>query len=548
MREDFGDAAGSEGEGPSAQAGPSQPALAEEEGDGSDSELDFADFDYDWDRYQQYRLARFRNAGGPAPTSERERRARDRKLEQARQSVLAEGRRQKQIVAGPLPKGKKYPQDKTAQRATEIVAARKAAKAQGQRLGPPKGGTRLRPGLTPPALAAQEQLSAARDLSANAQADRPQTPQERAAARLVEAKRQNERNKAYIHSKMAGRINMPRGATKGTGKDRNKSIAVAICEMEGLKLAAEMDRNLEEAQSYDRCVAALIQVYEIEEGSEDVGESVGEVPVEGVEEHELDPGVYAVLEEMGEYVHMVDAATGDSSVVPDPSADEAFVGMMLLMDPKGPEQFMCSHAGPSSMQLQGFPLKATINCTLDPGTQTTVPVAFEESAVRPAADYMVESTPKGLAAKGLVTAKTLINGAQQNIVLPVINALEKAKRITAGSILGWAFPIGSTDRVLPSWKRTPSEEDDGEFDTMMLRPRPTRKLKHRRGKTVKMVNLIAVEDPDVAAEEPTKVGTDPGLEVPSSDEDEEGEDCQEEVAAGILRYEIKEKTLTRKQK
>lgn len=58
-----------------------------------------------------------------------------------------------------------------------------------------------------------------------------------------------------------------------------------------------------------------------------------------------------------------------------------------------------------------------------------------------------------------------------------------------------------------------------------------------------MVNSIAIEDPDEAAEEAACVGTDPALEVPSSDEEADDAD-----RADFATYQIREPTLTRRQK
>ena len=418
--------------------------------------------------------------------------------------------------------------------ASEIIKKRKAAEAAKTRAA--KAATardataaaqQQRPGFTPPAIVAQKQTEAAAEISAKAQADRQRTD----AERMAKARRLHEATKA----KARGKVGMPAGA-KGTGQNAHKTIAAAICELDALSIAAQLDNSPTEVHVYEGLIASLAAGLE-EDESTAVGPQVsGQGPginlvlnVEGRGISEVDELLDTKSE--CEYVEMVDVACG---------GDDSgwLLGYTVLKDePKGPERFLGSHAGPSDLRLQGFPLRAAQDCVLDSRTQTTVPVRFEDESVRPATDFMVETTPRDLASLGLVTAKVLINGAQQETALPIINATKKRIPVTAGMFLGWAFPLGPHDRILPV------QGDGGKMDVMPLRPQPIRKVKRQRGPGGRMVNSIAIEDPDEGAEEAVKVSTDPNLEVYSSDEETSEEEVQE-----FVRYQIKERSLKRKQK
>jgi hypothetical protein len=246
--------------------------------------------------------------------------------------------------------------------------------------------------------------------------------------------------------------------------------------------------------------------------------------------------VGAVLAELDsdEYVQMVDTQVGPDGPVQD---TVAMVNVLLMDTPKRPEDFLCSHAGPSSLRVQGFPLVAKEPCVLTPKAQTTVPVMFEEAAVRPATDYIIEATPQRLSAKGLVSAKTLIDGTKQDALVPIINTLATRTHVERGTVLAWAFPVDPDDQVYPSTDR------HGKWDVMPLREPPKVMRKQRKGKALRMVNSMAVEDQDEGSVEQPKVGTDPTLEVPSSDDE-----ANEEDRADFLKYQVKEPTLRRKQK
>ncbi|MGB5673341.1 MAG: hypothetical protein WBO43_02210, partial [Gemmatimonadota bacterium] len=182
-----------------------------------------------------------------------------------------------------------------------------------------------------------------------------------------------------------------------------------------------------------------------------------------------------------------------------PLYDIPFAHTLLAEDrpPKRPEDFLGSVEGPSNRRAVGFPLRATQDCVVPGRTQCTVPVSFEENAVRPACDYVVELPDKQVAQAGIRTAKALVDGSKQKTQIALINACLHTARVSAGSIVGWAFPLEETDEVLPCLN------DKGKQDHMPLRPRSHRLQKQaaaRSGKNnvvdIAAVHSIAIEDPE----------------------------------------------------
>ena len=244
------------------------------------------------------------------------------------------------------------------------------------------------------------------------------------------------------------------------------------------------------------------------------------------------------------------ASTGDLWDIPEVNAMMAalsadagiqttpMIAMGLIDVPRrAPEDFLHSEPGPSQLPLTGYPLKATERVLIPPRTQVTVPVEFPPNAVRPSTDYVVEATPKKLAACGVVTAKTLVDGSENEGMIPLVNAVEKWTEVRQGSIIGWAFPMDPEDEI------TCSKDAKGRPDLMPYAKPPVRKEKRKDGRTVRYVHHVAVEDHAEEESAATKVGTDPHLEIPSSDE--EGDD---EIRADFEKHRIIEPTLTYKQK
>ena len=203
--------------------------------------------------------------------------------------------------------------------------------------------------------------------------------------------------------------------------------------------------------------------------------------------------------------------------------------------------YMTSDPGPSTPatpnRIRGYPLKLTKSVSIPARSQGLVNAHFEPTSVRPATDYVVESTSKAIAQYGLMTSKALIDGRQSSAVLAIVNATLTTTRLKKGSTVAWAFPLAQDDEV------TPSIGPKGKPDTMPFRkPKvdlaPTA-TPTKSKKKVRFIHSVAIDDETTF--DNVKMGTDPDLSAADSD-------CEPDEQASFEKYQIREPTLNRKQK